>query len=205
VVPEVERMFAALAPLAEPEDRAGLADLAASLERDPEFRRRFLADDSRAALVRNTVAITVLRAGTAPNVVPEEAVAELDVRLLPGERCDEFLESLHAVVADPSIRLDPILSFDALPSPPDTELFRAIERVARQVDPGARVVPRMITGFTDAHWFRDVGIVAYGFVPRWLPPAESRGIHGVNERVSIENLERGIETTVRILEELAKR
>jgi acetylornithine deacetylase/succinyl-diaminopimelate desuccinylase-like protein len=62
------------------------------------------------------------------------------------------------------------------------------------------VVPRMIAGFTDAHWFRELGIVSYGFVPRWLPPAETRGIHGPNERISIDNLARGVETLVRLLE-----
>jgi acetylornithine deacetylase/succinyl-diaminopimelate desuccinylase-like protein len=44
--------------------------------------------------------------------------------------------------------------------------------------------------------------VAYGFVPRWLPPSETRGIHGPNERIAIHNLERGIRTMVRILEQL---
>ncbi len=75
--------------------------------------------------------------------------------------------------------------------------------MAAEVDPGAPVVPRVIAGFTDAHYFRDLGIVAYGFVPRWLPPGETQGIHGPNERISIENLDRGIRTLARILEELA--
>lgn len=205
VVPTVERMFAALAPFAEPEDRAALAHLSVALETDPEFRRRFLADESRAALVRNTIAITVLQAGSAPNVVPEEAIAELDVRLLPGDRCDVFLAGLRDVISDPNIRIDSILSFDAQGSPVDTALLAAIEDVAEEIDPHAVVVPRVIAGFTDAHYFRDLGIVSYGFVPRWLPPSESRGVHGSNERISIENLERGIDATVRILEELSKR
>jgi acetylornithine deacetylase/succinyl-diaminopimelate desuccinylase-like protein len=204
VVPEVARMFRELAPLAEPEDRAGLANLAEALALDETFRHRFLADDARAALVRNTVAVTVLQAGSSPNVVPEEARAELDVRLLPDERCDEFLEQLRGVVADPSIRIDPILAFETRSSPADTELFRSIERVAAEIDPGARVLPRVIAGFTDAHYFRELGIVSYGFVPRWLPPSETRGIHGPNERVSIENLERGIEATVKILEAIGR-
>jgi carboxypeptidase PM20D1 len=95
-----------------------------------------------------------------------------------------------------------MLAFDSRGSPADTELFRAIERVAAELDPGALVVPRVIAGFTDAHYFRGLGIVAYGFVPRWLPPSETRGIHGPNERISIENLERGVRTMVRILEVL---
>lgn len=202
VVPTVADMFAALAPMAPPEDRAGYADLATALQHDPAFRQRFLADGARAALVRNTVNITVLEAGSHTNVAPEEARADLDVRLLPGESCHAFLDQLAALIADPGIQLQPLLAFEPLASPPDTELFGAIERVARAIDPGAMVVPRVIAGFTDAHWFRELGIVAYGFVPRWLPPAETRGIHGPNERVSVENLERGVDATVRILQEL---
>jgi acetylornithine deacetylase/succinyl-diaminopimelate desuccinylase-like protein len=62
----------------------------------------------------------------------------------------------------------------------------------------------MIAGFTDAHYFRNLGIVAYGFVPRRLRPHETRGIHGPNERVAIENLELGVNTLVAILEELGR-
>lgn len=202
VVPAVADMFAALAPLAPPEDRDGYADLAAALRDDPAFRRRFLADGASAALVRNTVNITVLRAGSHTNVAPEEAHAELDVRLLPGESCSAFLDQLGGVIGDPGVEVQPILAFESLASPSDTELFSVIERVAARLDPGALVVPRVIAGFTDAHWFRERGIVAYGFVPRWLPPSETRGIHGPNERISVENLERGIRATIEILEEL---
>lgn len=205
VVPTVADMFAALAPMAPPEDRAGYADLGAALRRDEAFRKRFLADGARAALVRNTVNITVLNAGSHTNVAPEEATADLDVRLLPGESCSAFLGQLAAVIADPGIQVQPLLAFEPLASSADTELFAAIERVAAELDPGAMVVPRVIAGFTDAHWFRELGIVSYGFVPRWLPPSETRGIHGPNERVSIENLERGVEAMVRILEELGGR
>jgi acetylornithine deacetylase/succinyl-diaminopimelate desuccinylase-like protein len=63
-------------------------------------------------------------------------------------------------------------------------------------------VPRVIAGFTDAHWFRARGIVAYGFVPRRLRPAETRGVHGANERISVENLALGVETTLSIVREL---
>jgi acetylornithine deacetylase/succinyl-diaminopimelate desuccinylase-like protein len=80
--------------------------------------------------------------------------------------------------------------------------MRAIERVAARSSPRGLVVPRVISGFTDAHYFRALGITAYGFVPRRLRLQESLGIHGPNERVSLENLELGIRTTVQILEEL---
>jgi len=204
VTPGAERMFAAMAPFAPPEDRASFADLDFALETNPPFRERFLSEARRAALVRNTVSITVLEAGTRTNVVPGEARAELDARLLPGESCEEFIAEIRRVVEDPQVTLKPLLSFEAGSSPVETDLFRAIEAAAAAADPPGAVVPRMIAGFTDAHYFRDLGIVAYGFVPRRLRPHESRGIHGPNERISIDNLELGIDTLVEILEELGR-
>jgi len=203
VTPEVARMFATLAPYAREEDRRPFSDLAFWLDYDPGFRGRFLADRGQNALVRNTVAITVLEGGSQTNVMPAEASAHLDARLLPGESCAEFSAEIEAVIGDPRIELETLLAFDSdSGSPVDTPLFAALERVAERIDPGALVMPRAIAGFTDAHYFRRLGIAAYGFVPRWLPPRESLGIHGANERVSIENLERGVEATVAILEEL---
>jgi acetylornithine deacetylase/succinyl-diaminopimelate desuccinylase-like protein len=200
VTPEVGRMFERLAPVADPAERGDYADLAAALRDDSDFRRRFLADGALAALVRDTVTITVLRAGSHTNVVPDLATADLDVRLLPGEHCDGFLDRLLRTIDDPSIEVTPLLAFESRGSPADTELFRAIQQTAAELDPHALVVPRVIAGFTDAHWFRELGLVAYGFVPRWLPPSETRGIHGPNERISVENLARGIHATVRLLE-----
>ena len=203
VVPDVARMFTALAPYAREDDRKQLSDLAFWLDFDPTFRGRFLADRGQNALVRNTVAITVLEGGTQTNVMPLEASAHLDARLLPGETCTEFRSQIVDVIDDPRVEVETLLSFDTgSSSPADTELFHAIQRVAARVDPGSVVVPRAIAGFTDAHYFRGLGITSYGFVPRWLPPRESLGIHGPNERVSIKNLERGTQAMVAILEEL---
>src|SRR4030095_10832492 len=99
VVPEVARMFRDLAPLAPREDAAGFAHLAHALAFDPGFRRRFLAEPGYAALVRDTLAITVLRGGPRTNVVPVEAAAHIDARLLPGGRCEEFAQQVAELAA----------------------------------------------------------------------------------------------------------
>ena len=202
VLPEVEAMFLALAANAPVEDRAGFVSLSSALQEDSDFTRRFLSQPSYNALVRNTISITVLEGGPKTNVVPSVARAELDVRLLPGERCEDFVAALHEVVADPAVTIRPLLSFPSRSSPSETDLFRAIETVARRHDPDAIVVPRMIGGFTDAHWFRELGIVSYGFVPRWIDTADAAGVHGVDERISLENLEKGVAVSVEILEAL---
>jgi acetylornithine deacetylase/succinyl-diaminopimelate desuccinylase-like protein len=205
VVPEVARMFEVRARSAPPEERFFLRNLAFALETDPSFRGRFLAVPAQNVLVRDTLAITQLHAGARTNVVPAEASAHVDARLLPGTSCAEFAAELEALIADRAVQLEIQLSFPTLSSPVDTPLFQAIERTAGEMDPGAVVVPQVISGFTDAHYFREAGVVAYGFAPRWLPPHESTGIHGPNERISVDNLERGVRTLVRILEELAAR
>jgi acetylornithine deacetylase/succinyl-diaminopimelate desuccinylase-like protein len=202
VVPEVATMFRAMAERMPAADRLAYQDLAFSLEADPEFRDRFLAQRGNAALVRNTVAITMLSGSAATNVIPAVATAQLDARLLPGETCESFLALIEQTLADPRLSVEPILSFGNQTSPADTPLYQAIERVAAQADEQALVVPRVNAGFSDAHYFREIGLTAYGFVPRWLHPEEARGIHGPDERVSIENLARGVETMIAILQEL---
>jgi len=202
VLDEVASMFRALAPDAPREDRVGFASLASSLENDSSFRRRFLANPGYRALVRNTISITVLDAGSSTNVVPGEARARLDVRLLPGEDCENFVASVKDVIADPGVEVETLLSFPSRSSPSDTALFEAIEAVAHRTNPEAVVIPRMIGGFTDAHWFREREIVAYGFVPRWLGRADTGGVHGVDEKVSIANLEAGVITLLAIIDEL---
>jgi acetylornithine deacetylase/succinyl-diaminopimelate desuccinylase-like protein len=145
----------------------------------------------------------VLEGSQSTNIAPAEARAHLDARLLPGETCGGFTERMAGRIDDPGVEISTLLAFEAGASPVGTPLFAAIERVARRRDPAAVVVPRVIAGFTDAHWFREAGVVSYGFVPRRLRPVDTRGIHGPNERISLDNLELGIEITIEILTELA--
>jgi acetylornithine deacetylase/succinyl-diaminopimelate desuccinylase-like protein len=199
---EVAQMFRSLAPIAADWDRAGYMDLKETLASDEGFRRRFLGSPSQNALVRNTVSITVLEGAPKVNVAPRVARAELDARLLPGESCEAFAGSLAGLISDPSVEISELLSFPARASSADSPLFRAIERVAANQDTPGLVVPRMISGFTDAHWFRDLGIVAYGFVPRSLTAEELGRVHGPDERVRVKTLDESIRLTVEVIRAL---
>lgn len=199
VIPEVEQMFTALAPVAEEWDRPGYLFLETTLENDEGFRRRFLGKPAQNALARNTVSITVLEGAPKTNVAPASARAQLDARLLPGESCTSFADAVRRVVDDTSIEVTELLSFPAIASSPDSPLFRAIEEVAGdQPEPGL-VVPRLIGGFTDAHWFRELGITSYGFVPRALTAGESRRVHGIDERIAEATLVESIRLTIEIV------
>jgi len=200
IVPAVANMYAAMAPLADEVDSRGFADLQREFNSNPDFRRRFLEQRFSRALVQDTFTITVLQGSSRTNVLPARASAHIDARLLPGSSCNDFAARVRRAVGDQGVSIEILLTFPTSISPTDTNLFRAIEQVARATDPDAVMVPHVGAGFTDAHWFRELGLVSYGFVPRWHRAGEQRGVHGPNERISVKNLERGIRTLVEIIE-----
>ncbi len=198
VVPEVDVYYKALAKRETGELRTRYSDLAKALE-DKTTKAEFLARAEDAALVESTISMTVLKASTKTNVVPASASAELDCRLLPGETPDEFLQSLRETIDD-EIEIEVLLNFAPTSSSIDTPLYRAIERVAAREK--AYVVPNVVRGFTDSHFFREKGITTYGFVPVVLADEETRRMHGVDERVPVAELGAGIRRLVEILREL---
>jgi len=201
VVRPVEAYFAALAPLEKEPLRTKLAHLAASLD-DPIFLAEFARNPRQNALVRNTITPTVLEGSPKTNVIPAEASAHLDCRLLPGEKPSEFLDQLRDVIGDDSISIETLLSFPASSSDPDSGLIAAVRHMAAQELGGASVVPSVTPGFTDSHYLREHGVASYGFVPFVLSEDEERTVHGTNERVSVENLRGGVRRLVDVLRAL---
>lgn len=172
-------------------------NLAASL-RDPAFAREFLLMPYQNALVRDTIAPTVLTASSTISEVPKTAYAEVDCRLLPGENPKRFIQTLRKVIADRSIKIQVLLTSRATSSPRKSALMRAIERLAHENK--APSVPMMTPGFTDGRFFRRHGIISYGFIPIELSVADERGIHGPNERIGITQLGDAIRRMVTLLE-----
>jgi acetylornithine deacetylase/succinyl-diaminopimelate desuccinylase-like protein len=134
------------------------------------------------------------------NVVPPSASAQLDCRLVPDQDPETFIELLGSIVNDRSIEIETIMGFTPSVSSTDTDVFRAIEAVSQKHFPGSHVTPAVLTGFTDSHFFRDMGIVSYGFEATIIPTAEQGRVHGNDERISVENVKRGVRMTFEILE-----
>jgi acetylornithine deacetylase/succinyl-diaminopimelate desuccinylase-like protein len=203
VLPPVRAMFSSLARAAEPEWREPLADIDAAIL-DPALLVRLQAEKPRLhALVRNTCSITVLSGSNKINVVPPEASAELDCRVLPDQDVDRFIDAIRERVSDDAIQVEKILAFSAAASSTDTELFRALERVSREHYPEASVIPSVATGFTDSHFFRDLGIVSYGYSPAVIPEEDLSRIHGNDERIGVETFRRGVRMMTEIVETFA--
>ncbi len=199
VTPEVDAYYKALAERESVELADRYRDLARSLE-DPSFRETFLSRPEDAALVQSTISMTVLHGSEKTNVVPPRATADLDCRLLPGETPEQFLETLRGLIGDDQIDIEVLLSFPPSASSTDTKLYRAIEKVA--ATEGAAVVPVVLRGFTDSHYFREKGITVYGLIPAVVSDTDIRRMHGVDERIPVAELGRGTKRLVQILREL---
>ena len=172
-------------------------NLAAAL-RKPGYRREFLATPRFNAMVTDTVTPTVLGASQKTNVIAPTAYAEVDCRLLPGTDPAEFLDRIRRVIGDDTIKVDVMLNFPAAASPSRSILMNAISAVAWE-DGHETAVPTMIAGFTDSHYFRAAGLIAYGFVPVELTQAQEKTVHGVNERIEVKEIGNGIRRMVELL------
>ena len=172
-------------------------DLATALK-DPAYLKKFLDDPVQNASVRDTITPTVLSASKKTNVISETAFAEVDCRLLPGSDPKAVINDIKKVIGDDTIKLDVILNFPPISSPSRTPLMTAIETLARQHDQST-VVPTMIIGFTDSHYFRQKKIVSYGFIPIEIASGEGKGVHGINERIGVKELADGIQRMVELL------
>jgi len=191
VVPAVRHLFHSSAEFREGEFKTKLERIDESIK-DANFMTALqMNEPGSVALLHNTCSITRLSGSNKINVVPPTASIELDCRLLPDQDPDEFLTELALIVNDQQIDIETIMGFTPAVSSTDTPLFESIERVLTLHYENMKVVPSVSTGFTDSHFFRDINITSYGFGPFLFHENEKTGVHGNNERISVENMIKG--------------
>ncbi len=204
VIPPVARYLAAQAPYETGERRGWLSDAGTAIQ-DPRARAWLLSEPERNALLRNTVSITMLKGSNQTNIIPQEASADLDIRLLPDEDTVVFRNTLRRVIDDPKVTMHTVADVEPrFNAPLDTELFRALERVIHEMTPGAPIATPINVGASDRPTYADAGIVCYGLDPWLVDLTENRrGVHGNDERVSVDNVGFGIRFYRRLLETFA--
>ena len=205
VTPAVRQYFRSLAPLLAPADAARYASPDRAIT-DPEFRSRLDAEPALRALLQNTIAVTRLEGSSKVNVISSQASAEVDTRLLPGEKIAHWIRDLARVIDDDQIRIEPILTFEPTDSPVDTILTDILGQVVRKRYPGAVVTYPVTAGFTDSHYFRRLGVHSYGFSPFVAPPDRlGEGYHGNDERIGSRAFIDGVRFLREMVEPLVSR
>jgi acetylornithine deacetylase/succinyl-diaminopimelate desuccinylase-like protein len=192
IIPPVDAMFSAMGQNMSGEWGDAYADMASAIEQ-PGFLEKLQAySPFQHALTRDTCSLTRMGASNKINVVPPEAWAEIDCRMLPDRTAEEFVADVREAIAGTGVEIEVIMAFTPAVSSTATVLYKAIETVTAERHPGSRVMPSVATGFTDSHFTRDLGIASYGFDPIVVPEAEFSKIHGNDERVNVAAFKRGI-------------
>lgn len=171
-------------------------------ELEETLRRLRRRGEREPTMMRNTFTPTIVHAGVGQNVIPAVCEAYLDCRARPGVDGAAVLAEIASVIDDDTVVLELVKNSIGTESPIDTELFRALSDAITTVRPGAFVIPHMGSGGTDAKHLRPHGVVCYGLIPFEMAIGDLHGIHGIDERVSIENVELGLrimwETVLRL-------
>jgi acetylornithine deacetylase/succinyl-diaminopimelate desuccinylase-like protein len=196
VLPVVQDYYHGLAAL--DQNQPKLLDLSQALT-DADFAKQFAAAPANNAMVRDTLTPTIINAGYKTNIIPATATAEIDCRLLPDEDANAFIKVIGELIKDDKIKIDKLLSVATLMSPERSDLMTAIATLSKRKDKDAPVIPAMQTAFNDSHYFRQRGLVTYGFVPIELTDEQRATEHGANERIAVKTLRNGIERMVELL------
>jgi acetylornithine deacetylase/succinyl-diaminopimelate desuccinylase-like protein len=152
-----------------------------------------------AATVRNSANPTMLQAGYKLNVIPGEATAYVDGRVLPGTE-QEFRAVLDELTG-PDVTWEYAHEQTALEAPLDAPLTESMARALLAEDPGSVVVPYCMGGGTDAKQFSRLGLTCYGFTPLVLPEGYDyyAMFHGTDERIPLSALDASVRIMDRLL------
>lgn len=202
IIPAVDAHFRGMASRHPEPWQTRFQDFGSVIEDPGVLEELQLYNPSLHTLTRNTCSITRFEGSNKINVVTPEVWAEIDCRLLPDQDPQAWLEELQGVVG-PEVEIEVLMGFTPAVSTTDTQLYEMIRDVTLEELPEASFVPQVQGGFTDSHFFRDLGIVSYGYTATATPSEDAAGVHGNNERVTEENVRRGVAMTIKILERFA--
>jgi acetylornithine deacetylase/succinyl-diaminopimelate desuccinylase-like protein len=161
-------------------------------------------------LIQDMITPTNFHTGIKENSISPEAEAILDIRTLPGHTREIVMKELATAVGPKwfkEIEFIPIQTQEATTSPIDTVLYKQIQSILQEIVPGANLVPFLSPGSTDSKYFREKGIISYGFSPilkdEDLSWAEMGALaHGIDERGSVTNLMVATEFAYRMMKKV---
>jgi acetylornithine deacetylase/succinyl-diaminopimelate desuccinylase-like protein len=154
---------------------------------------RALAEEIRPR-TKTTIAPTIICGGIKENIIPSECEATFDCRVLPGQSVDEMFATIKKLLKPiglDKLTFEIIQKHDGNESSTKTPLYNAITGVLNEFEPDCAITPTLTTGGTDSRFFRETGSICYGFHP--MRPDEPNDklearMHGIDERITIENL-----------------
>ncbi len=156
----------------------------------PLVLRRLERSPTTNAMVRTTTAVTVFQAGTKDNVLPSQARAVVNFRILPGDSVAGVLDHVRRAIDDPRVEIRTGGAFTAEPSSvssSDSASFHRLERTIRSIAPDATVAPYLVVVVTDSRYYAGLSRSVFRFLPLRLAPSDLDRMHGTDERIAVNH------------------
>ncbi len=182
----VRQMLGGIAPQMPPVLRVALTNLWLS---ETLVKSQFKAKPATRAMLETVVSPTVFRSGEKDNIIPQQASAEINVRILPGDSVEQVRQRLNALAADPrvSITLNPGSTEPTAVSDSGSTGYRGLAGAIHAVYPDVVIAPGLVLALTDSRHYADIAANVYRFGPLRLKPEDLARIHGSNERVAVKD------------------
>ena len=155
----------------------------------PLIKHLFAATPATNATLRTTTAPTIFQAGAKENVLPIDATATVNFRLLPCDSVAGVVREVRRLIDDETIQVN-VVGQPNQPSPvsnPEAATFQQLHRTIRSVFPEAVVTPYVVLGATDSRQYVPLTANVYRFAPTQINQEGLESMHGSNERVAVKN------------------
>jgi acetylornithine deacetylase/succinyl-diaminopimelate desuccinylase-like protein len=201
----VRRYFEGLSAISDDEIGKWMRSLEASDRGEHAQRVISETNPEWGSMMRDTIAPTMLSAGVRANVIPGEARAMLNIRLLPGDTIDVLVGALAKLVSDPQVRFEvqPNAGLAAPTSSLESDFYAVISKVASQDFGGAPVLPYQSPWATDSSQLRLHNVQAYGLWPFPVTDEDLKRMHGDDERLSVASFNKGVAVLLHIVSDFA--
>ncbi|MPR32205.1 M20 family peptidase [Salmonirosea aquatica] len=173
----------------------------------PVLINSFSVTNSGAASTHTTIAPTILKAGIKDNVLPIDATAIVNFRILPGDSVQGVVNHVKNAIANPDIEVESLREFDSEPSPvssPEAPPFQILSRTIKSCYPNVLITPYLVLGATDARYYRSLSPNIYRFTPYQLDEEDLKRPHGTNERIRTDTYKEMIRFYVTLLKNAAQ-
>ena len=174
---------------------------------EPILIKSFSATNSGAASLHTTIAPTILKAGVKDNVLPIDATAVVNFRILPGDSIQGVVEHVKDAINNPDVEVKSPGEYDTEPSSvssPEAEPFQTLSRTIKSCYPTVLVTPYLVLGATDARFYRTLSPNIYRFTPYQLDEEDLKRPHGTNERIKTDTYKEMIRFYITLLRNTAQ-
>jgi carboxypeptidase PM20D1 len=163
--------------------------------------RELVASPATNATIRTTTAVTMIAGGVKENVLPTTARAVVNFRILPGDSVQQVVDHVRRAADDPRVEIRPLPGArePSVTSPTDAPSFLLLQRTIGEIFPSVVVAPYLTIGGTDARHYAQLTPNTYRFTPIIADPGDLTRLHGINERIAIENYEQVVQFFIQLI------